>query len=108
MEELAEFGAEIYTCSRNQSELNEKLQEWRDKGYKVSGSVCDLSIRQQRQELMESVSSTLDGKLNILVRLYYCVLSFFVNIKIFVIFFKLGIRKENIAWWLFFDKREKD
>lgn len=67
VEELAEFGAEIYTCSRNQTELNEKLQEWRDKGYKVSGSVSDLSIRQQRQELMESVSSTFDGKLNILI-----------------------------------------
>lgn len=71
MEELAEFGAEIYTCSRNQTELNEKLQEWRGKGYKVSGSVCDLSSRQQRQELMESVSSTFDGKLNILVSLSY-------------------------------------
>ncbi|KAJ4704615.1 tropinone reductase [Melia azedarach] len=67
IEELAEFGAIIHTCSRNQTELNERLKEWENKGYKVTGSVCDLSSREQREKLMETVSSNFQGKLNILV-----------------------------------------
>ncbi|KAL6574687.1 hypothetical protein OROMI_011972 [Orobanche minor] len=67
VEELAGFGATIYTCSRNEGELNERLQEWEVKGLKVKGSVCDLSIRTQREELINKVSATFDGKLNILI-----------------------------------------
>ncbi|KAL2502951.1 Tropinone reductase-like protein [Forsythia ovata] len=67
VEELAGFGAKVYTCSRNQTELNQRLKEWEEKGFKVSGSVCDLSSRTQREELMKTVSSAFDGKLNILV-----------------------------------------
>ncbi|KAL3531785.1 hypothetical protein ACH5RR_005306 [Cinchona calisaya] len=67
VEELAGFGARIHTCSRNQTELDERLMEWEAKGFKVSGSVCDLSSRTQREKLMETVSSEFDGKLNILV-----------------------------------------
>ena len=57
----------MHTCSRNHKELQERLQEWETKGYKVSGSVCDLSSRDQQEELMKAVSSAFDGKLNILV-----------------------------------------
>ncbi|XP_009796888.1 tropinone reductase homolog At5g06060 [Nicotiana tabacum] len=67
VEELAELGATVYTCSRNQAELNERLQEWAEKGLQVKGSVCDASSREQRVQLMENVSSAFDGKLNILV-----------------------------------------
>ena len=67
VEELAGFGAIVYTCSRNQKELNEWLQEWGGKGFKVYGSTCDLASRTEREELMKNVSSTFDGKLNILV-----------------------------------------
>nr|XP_009603002.1 tropinone reductase homolog At5g06060-like isoform X1 [Nicotiana tomentosiformis] len=67
VEELAELGATVYTCSRNQAELNERLQEWAVKGLQVKGSVCDASSREQRVQLMENVSSAFDGKLNILV-----------------------------------------
>ena len=67
MEELAGFGAIIYTCSRIQEELNERLKEWEEKGYKVSGSVCDLIVREQREELMKAVSTAFNGNLNILV-----------------------------------------
>ncbi|XAR68916.1 hypothetical protein NMG60_11000330 [Bertholletia excelsa] len=74
VEELAGFGAALYTCSRNQEELNERLQEWEGKGYKVSGRVCDLSSRVQREELMKSVSSAFHGKLNILVNNAACTL----------------------------------
>jgi len=67
VEELAGFGASVHTCSRNQEELNEKLKEWEKKGFKVSGSLCDLSSREQREKMMEDVASVFDGKLNILI-----------------------------------------
>ncbi|KAI3508547.1 hypothetical protein L1887_23555 [Cichorium endivia] len=67
VEELAELGAEVHTCSRNESELNQRLQEWSDKGFTVTGSVCDLASRPQREQLIEKVSSLFDGKLNILI-----------------------------------------
>ncbi|KAI9154562.1 hypothetical protein LWI28_028109 [Acer negundo] len=66
VEELAGFGAIVHTCSRNQTEINDRIQEWQSKGLEVSGSVCDLKIRAQRERLMETVSSLFDGKLNIL------------------------------------------
>lgn len=67
VEELAGFGARVHTCSRNQTELNDRLKEWEAKGFQVSGSVCDLSSRSQREELVKTVSSEFDAKLNILV-----------------------------------------
>ncbi|PHT92866.1 hypothetical protein T459_00748 [Capsicum annuum] len=35
VEELAERGATVYTCSRNEAELNKRLQEWAAKGLQV-------------------------------------------------------------------------
>ncbi|KAJ4704614.1 Tropinone reductase-like [Melia azedarach] len=67
VEELAKFGAAVYTCSRKQAELDQRLQEWKSKGFNVTGSVCDVTDRSQRVKLMETVSSVFDGKLNILV-----------------------------------------
>ncbi|XP_031116842.1 tropinone reductase homolog [Ipomoea triloba] len=67
VEELAGFGASIYTCTLNQEDLNKCLQEWKIKGYKVTGSVCDLSSRSETQQLMEKVSDYFNGKLHILV-----------------------------------------
>lgn len=67
VEELAELGATVYTCSRNETDLNQLLKNSVAKGYQVSGSVCDVSSRGQRTDLMERVSSFFNGKLNILV-----------------------------------------
>ncbi|KAH9672474.1 hypothetical protein KPL70_017740 [Citrus sinensis] len=67
VKELAAFGAIVHTCSRNEAELNQRVQEWKSMGLKVSGSVCDLKVRAQQEKLMETVSSLFDGKLNILV-----------------------------------------
>ena len=67
MEELAKLGARVHTCSRNEAELNGYLKAWEDKGFVVSGSVCDVSSKAQREKLMESVSSVFNGMLNILV-----------------------------------------
>ncbi|KAA8534176.1 hypothetical protein F0562_031631 [Nyssa sinensis] len=67
VEELAELGATVHTCSRNEEELNRCLQEWAAKGFKVTGSVCDASSRAQREQLVEKASSVFNGKLNILI-----------------------------------------
>ncbi|WJX32274.1 tropinone reductase I [Trifolium repens] len=67
VEELAEFGAIVYTCSRNEEELNKRLNEWKDKGFSIYGSVCDVTSSSQREELVGKVASTFNGKLNILV-----------------------------------------
>ncbi|KAG6789353.1 hypothetical protein POTOM_005449 [Populus tomentosa] len=66
VEELAGLGATIHTCARTESVLNECLQEWKMKGFKVTGSVCDVTSRTEREKLMSTVSSQFDGKLNIL------------------------------------------
>ncbi|XP_062095528.1 tropinone reductase homolog At2g29150-like isoform X4 [Humulus lupulus] len=67
VEELAGLGAAVHTCSRTETELNERVQEWKSKGYEVTGSVCDLTVRAQREDLINTVSSIFDGKLSILV-----------------------------------------
>nr|GMD39144.1 tropinone reductase homolog [Ipomoea batatas] len=67
IEELAGFGAEVYTCSRKQNDVDECVERWREKGLKVAGSACDVSSRPQREELMEKVANHFNGKLNILV-----------------------------------------
>lgn len=67
------FGARVHTCSRNESELIQCLRVWTNLGFDVSASVCDVSVRAQREELMETVAHNFDGKLNILVRCtFYC------------------------------------
>ncbi|EXB65288.1 Tropinone reductase-like protein [Morus notabilis] len=67
VEELAEFGAAVHTCSRNEEELKRCLKEWEGKGLLVSGSVCDASSKTQREKLIQEVASAFNGKLNIIV-----------------------------------------
>ena len=67
VEELAGLGAAVHTCSRTEADVNERVKEWQSKGYKVTGSVCDVTSSDQREELIQTVSSIFDGKLNILV-----------------------------------------
>ncbi|KAL1832742.1 hypothetical protein ACET3Z_002393 [Daucus carota] len=67
VEELAGFSASIYTCSRTQNDLDQRLEEWKSKGFMVSGPVCDLQSRSQREQLIKSVASKFGRKLNNLV-----------------------------------------
>lgn len=67
VEELAELGATVHTCARNQVELDACLLDWKAKGLCVSGSICDVSSGPQREKLIETVNSIFHGKLNILV-----------------------------------------
>ncbi|XP_057735596.1 tropinone reductase homolog isoform X1 [Arachis stenosperma] len=67
VEELAEFGAAVHVCARNEADIDKCVEEWKNKGLNVTGSVCDVSSRDQRQHLIETVSSIFHGKLNILI-----------------------------------------
>lgn len=67
VEELAALGAAVHTCSRKESELRERLKEWEAKGFRVTGSVCDVSVRDQRELLLRDVAGRFAGKLDILV-----------------------------------------
>ncbi|GAU37906.1 hypothetical protein TSUD_163430 [Trifolium subterraneum] len=67
VEELVEFGASVHICARNQEDINKCLEEWKSKGFSVTGSTCDLLYRDQREKLIETVASIFKGKLNILV-----------------------------------------
>lgn len=70
MTELVGFGARVHTCSRDGDVLERGLEEWVDGGYEVTGSVCDVSVREEREKLMGTISSVFDGKLNILVIIF--------------------------------------
>nr|GLL26834.1 tropinone reductase homolog [Ipomoea trifida] len=67
VEEFASLGATVYTCARNQKELDECLKSWKDKGYCVFGSTCDILQPSEREHLVQLVYKQFDGKLNILV-----------------------------------------
>jgi len=91
VEELAEFGASVHICARNQDDINKCLEEWKGKGFCVTGSTCDLLFRDQREKLMETVASVFDGKLNILVRFHYleeCLNFFLIAIFSLILFFQ--------------------
>ncbi|XVF46581.1 hypothetical protein PTKIN_Ptkin03bG0038900 [Pterospermum kingtungense] len=67
VEELAGLGARVHTCSRTEIELNKCLLEWKEKGFQVTGSVCDVSSQSQREKLLNTVSFEFSGKLDILI-----------------------------------------
>uniref|UniRef100_A0A7N2QXP1 Tropinone reductase-like protein n=1 Tax=Quercus lobata TaxID=97700 RepID=A0A7N2QXP1_QUELO len=68
VEEMAKLGVTVHTCCHNEAELSGCLKDWEGKGFVVSGSVCDVSSKAQRERLMDpAVSSIFNGKLNILL-----------------------------------------
>ncbi|KAE8773672.1 Tropinone reductase 1 [Hordeum vulgare] len=67
VEELAGFGARVHTCSRNAAELEECRRQWEEEKLAITVSVCDVSVRAAREELMETVRESFEGKLDILV-----------------------------------------
>ncbi|KAG8649350.1 hypothetical protein MANES_08G079601v8 [Manihot esculenta] len=46
---------------------NQRHREWKHKGFSVTGSVSDMFHPDQREKLMQIVSSIFDGKIDILV-----------------------------------------
>ncbi|CAL4979035.1 unnamed protein product [Urochloa decumbens] len=67
VEELAGLGARVHACSRNAAELEECRRRWAEKGLIVTVSICDVSIRADREKLMDTVKGIFNGKLDILI-----------------------------------------
>ncbi|VAI12638.1 unnamed protein product [Triticum turgidum subsp. durum] len=67
VEELVGLGARVHTCSENAAELEECRRRWEETKLPVTVSVCDVSVRAEREKLMETAKQTFDGKLDILV-----------------------------------------
>ncbi|KAK9279514.1 hypothetical protein L1049_013193 [Liquidambar formosana] len=67
VEELVGLGAAVHPCGRNEAGLNACLKDWEMKGFRVTGSICDITSAAQREKLMDTVSSLFNGKLNILI-----------------------------------------
>ncbi|XP_078180446.1 tropinone reductase homolog At5g06060-like [Carex rostrata] len=67
VEELARFGVTVHTCSRNEEELNSMLNQCQMMNLRVTGSICDVSNRAEREKLMDQVRTIFNGKLDILV-----------------------------------------
>ncbi|KAI3840916.1 hypothetical protein MKX03_006520 [Papaver bracteatum] len=67
VEELAWLGAAVHICARTKDDISKCLKDWEAKGYQITGSVCDVSVPAEREELMKTVSTVFSGKLNIFV-----------------------------------------
>ncbi|EAZ15750.1 hypothetical protein OsJ_31167 [Oryza sativa Japonica Group] len=67
VEELASLGATVHTCARTEAPLNRCREELTAKGLAVTVSVCDVSLRADREALAGTVRELFGGKLSILV-----------------------------------------
>lgn len=69
VEELAEKGTRVLTCSRNPEELQSCIDQWREQGYDVTGVPADVASDEGRESLMNGIKEWLGEKqeLDILV-----------------------------------------
>ena len=69
VDELAEKGARILTCSRNPEELQKCVKGWKANGFDVTGITADVASSEGREGLMHEIRSWLgeDQRLDILV-----------------------------------------
>lgn len=67
VEEFCSLGADVYTCARNQEDVESALKAWQSKGLKVRGHACDVSKEEDCQELFKKVQEAFGGKLHVLV-----------------------------------------
>jgi gluconate 5-dehydrogenase len=65
-EGLAEAGASLMLCARREEWLNETVEEFRGKGFRVEGKVCDVSRESDVQSVVEETVQTF-GKIDILI-----------------------------------------
>ena len=68
VEELARHGANVFTCSRTESDLKESLATWAALGLQVSGVVADCAKDGDRERLVRECREHFDGEgLDVLV-----------------------------------------
>ena len=54
---LAEDGAKVMLSSRKQSNVDKAVKALKDKGLAVSGTVCHVAKKEQRQKMIQKVRS---------------------------------------------------
>jgi NAD(P)-dependent dehydrogenase (short-subunit alcohol dehydrogenase family) len=65
-EALAEAGADLMLCARREQWLTPALDEFRSRGFRVEGKVCDVSDQAQVQDVVDAAMSAF-GRVDILV-----------------------------------------
>lgn len=65
-QEILELGGEVYIVARNAQLIEDRLVSWRNQGFKVFGSVADISVEADRTRLINEVTHKWD-KLDILI-----------------------------------------
>jgi gluconate 5-dehydrogenase len=65
-EALAEAGADLMLCARREQWLTPALDEFRSRGFRVEGKVCDVSDQAQVQGVIDATMSAF-GRVDILV-----------------------------------------
>ncbi|PYQ31723.1 MAG: gluconate 5-dehydrogenase [Acidobacteria bacterium] len=65
-EALAEAGADLMLCARREQWLTPALDEFRGRGFRVEGKVCDVADQAQVQDVVDATMSAF-GRVDILV-----------------------------------------
>jgi gluconate 5-dehydrogenase len=65
-EALAEAGADLMLCARREQWLTPALDEFRSRGFRVEGKVCDVSDQAQVQGVVDAAMSAF-GRVDILI-----------------------------------------
>ncbi len=66
VKEFADFGAELIIIARNKDKLNTMVNEYSEKGIKISGVAADVSKRNDYKEILEGINNE-RGELDIFV-----------------------------------------
>jgi gluconate 5-dehydrogenase len=65
-EALAEAGASLMLCARRQEWLNETIEEFRGKNFRVEGKICDVAKPEDVQAFVDETVRTF-GKIDVLI-----------------------------------------
>jgi Tropinone reductase 1 len=55
-QEILELGGEIYIVARNEQLIKDRISSWNNQGFRVLGSVSDISVKADRIRLFEEIS----------------------------------------------------
>ena len=61
------MGCRVHICGRGAIAVTKAVQELKDQGLNVTGSRADITIKEDRESLLDFLSNNYDGKLDILV-----------------------------------------
>ncbi len=65
-EEVLELGGSIFVVARDPDLLEDRLEKWQAKGYSAHGQACDITNRNERQEVFDEIEDRW-GQLDLLI-----------------------------------------